>query len=225
MKYLFAVLASLVLVAGLANLNAQDHSDHMGKGHNDDHKHGDHDGHMDGDHDDHMDGDKKEEVKEWGGKVKTDLKNKKDPVGDKKIEDADTFTAVWYGFKVHFADARGLKKFKRQPYRYSAKLGLSMDGLTDIKKVDPSKCKKAKSPELCPFCSEEIDEKGDVYILHRGFKIYFGCWMGCWKKFLTEPSKYYDDYGLVEKDGKLMLKSDAEKEKKKDEKKDDKKDK
>ena len=219
MKYLFAVLASLVLVAGLANLSAQDHSDHMGKEHKDDgHMDGDHGDHMDGDHGDHgdhmdgdkKDGDKKDEVKEWDGEVKTDLKNEKDPTSDTKIEDADAFTAVWYGFKAHFADEKGLKKFKRRPYQYSAKLGLAMDGLTDIKKVDPADYKTAKSPKMCPFCSSEIDESGDVYILHRGFKIYFGCWMGCPTEFLKNPGEYYEDYGLAEHDGKLMLKSEIE---------------
>jgi hypothetical protein len=35
--------------------------------------------------------------------------------------------------------------------------------------------------------------------------------MGCPEEFLRNPSEYYADYGLIEKDGKLMLKSEAEK--------------
>ena len=58
----------------------------------------------------------------------------------------------------------------------------------------------------CPIMGGEIDPEGDVFILHRGFKVYFCCWSGCADEFLEDPSKHYAHYGLEEKDGKLVRK-------------------
>ena len=140
----------------------------------------------------------------------TDLKNGRDPVTGAAISDAAAFTETWKGFLVHFADAASRDRHRQDPIRYSAKLDLAMEGPDDVKQVDPSTFRMSVLPDECPFCGQELDPEGDVYILHRGFKIYFGCWMGCPTEFLKNPGEYYEDYGLAEHDGKLMLKSEIE---------------
>lgn len=149
---------------------------------------------------------KKDDTPKWDGEVKVDLKNAKDPVDKGDVKEQGKFTTVYYGFKVHFNSEENQKAFKLKPHVYVQRLSLELiDGDGHVKKVDATKYESA-APENCPICEMEIDAEGDVFILHRGFRIYFGCW-GCWKKFLAEPTKYYDAWGLQEKDGKLVKKS------------------
>ena len=71
--------------------------------------------------------------------------------------------------------------------------------------MDASKYEKATA-EKCAIMGGDIDPDGDVFILHRGFKVYFCCWSGCADEFMQDPSKHYAHYGLEEKDGKLVRK-------------------
>jgi YHS domain-containing protein len=102
----------------------------------------------------------------------TDLANTVDPVSGANVTDPAAFTADWKGFRAHFADAGSVTKFKDDPIRYSAKLGLALDSMDDVHKVDPSTFRMPVLPEECPFCGQEPNP--DVYILHRNFKIFFG---------------------------------------------------
>jgi YHS domain-containing protein len=150
---------------------------------------------------------KKDETPKWGGDVKEDLRNDKDPVDKSDIKEQGKFTKVYYGFKVHFSSEANGQTFEKRPYRYLHYLSLEpIDADARVKKVDAANYIDA-APATCPVMGNEIDTEDEVYILHRGFRVYFCCWMGCWKKFLTEPTKYYDAYGLEEKDGKLVKKS------------------
>ncbi len=149
---------------------------------------------------------KKDETPKWDAEVTEDLKNAKDPVDEADVNEQGKVTVVYYGLKVHFNSEDNQKAFKKSPHVYVQRLSLELlDGDGHVKKVDASAYVNA-APENCPICGMEIDADGDVFILHRGFRVFFGCW-GCWKKFLAEPTKYYDAWGLEEKDGKLVKKS------------------
>lgn len=227
MKYALAFLASFALLAGLtafvrvqasdapvAKVDPQEKQDEPTK---EAAKKDPHAGHNMGDKkEDAKDDTKKDDAKddarkedpEWGGDVKTDLANKEDPVSGDTIEANVDQSVVYHGFKVHFAEEKSIKKFKRRPIEFfvALKLELTKDG--EVKQVDPADFKDTPViPETCPLMGGDITTDDGVYIFHRGYKIYFCCWNGCWKDFLAEPAKYYGDYGLVEKDGKLTPKS------------------
>ncbi|MCA8916697.1 MAG: hypothetical protein KDB90_14990 [Planctomycetes bacterium] len=228
MKYALAFIASFALVAAttafvrvqageapIADAAPQHHQDDA-KEHPK--KDDGHDGHDMGDkkdegHDAHgNDGDKKEEKKEeseWDGEVKTDLKNETDPVSGDKIGEDAKHSVVYHGFKVHFSEDKSIAKFKRRPIQYCAALGLERTTEGEIKKVDPDEFKDPPTiAATCPIMGGDIVKEDGTYILHRGYRIYFCCWNGCWEKFLKEPSKYYGEYGLEEKDGKLQPKAE-----------------
>lgn len=209
MKYLLSFIAAFAVMAGTTAL-VRVHSQGAGpeaKGNapaGDDHA-----GHDKKDaHSGHGKEAKEEKSPEWDGKVKVDLKNKTDPVTGGAIgDDHDKHAhAVFHGFQIHFVDDKSVQRFKRHPRRYMQKLELeqTLDG--SVVKVDASTYVTPKLPEECPFCGMKIDADGDVYILHRGFKIFFGCWGGCDGKFLKDAAANYAHYGLVEKEGKLVKK-------------------
>lgn len=131
-----------------------------------------------------------------------DLGNATDPVTSAKLDDKKT-VVEHKGWKIGFADEASSKKFLKNPTRYSAKLSLEIGADGKWTKVDASKYEKATA-ESCPIMGGDIDPEGDVFILHRGFKVYFCCWSGCPDEFLENPAKHYAHYGLVEKDGKLV---------------------
>lgn len=134
----------------------------------------------------------------------TDLKNARDPVGDEEIRGGDEFSWVYKGFRVRFATERNRLKFQRNPVRFLQKLGLEMQGEA-LAQVDAAAYRDAR-PAVCPLMGNAIPGDSDVFILHRGWRIYFCCWEGCWEQFLAEPARYYDAYGLLEKDGQLVAK-------------------
>lgn len=153
-----------------------------------------------------------EKKKETGEQKKTDvekisnLANTTDPVTGAIVTDGDGVTLDHKGFRIRFASDDSKAKFEKKPIRYYAKLSLEPSKDDAVKKVDASTYQNSAPPEDCPFCAMPIDLEGDVYILHRGFKIFFGCWGGCYEKFLADPAKHYAAYGLMEKDGKLTRK-------------------
>jgi len=135
-----------------------------------------------------------------------DLKNTNDPVTLKPIEKPGVITVEYKGYRVHFETEATRAKFNRKSLKYLNSLSLEprVDG--SVKHVDAANWID-RAPDKCPFMEDsEIDPHGQVYLLHRGFKIFFCCWTGCGDGFMQDPSKVYDYYGLVEKDGKLQLK-------------------
>lgn len=223
MRYALAFIASFALVAGLtgyirvqasdapvAETQPQDHGEHK----KEDPKKDPHEGHDMGgkkvdakeDHSGHDMGEKKE-APEWDGEVQTDLANKKDPVSGDEIPEGAAHHVVYHGFKVHFADEKSIKKFKRRPIQYLVPLELEKTTDGKVKKVNPDDFKDPPViPATCPMMGGDVFADDGVYIFHRGYKIYFCCWNGCADDFLKEASKHYAVYGLQEKDGKLVPK-------------------
>lgn len=133
-----------------------------------------------------------------------DLLNANDPVTGEKLADAK-LVLEHKGWRINFANDDSRKKFEKNPNRFYAKLSLEPTSDGKLSVVDGSKYEKATA-ETCAIMGGDIDPDGDVFILHRGFKVYFCCWSGCADKFLKEPSRYYAHYGLEEKGGKLVKK-------------------
>lgn len=134
-----------------------------------------------------------------------DLKNEKDPATLKPVA-TPAITVDYKGFRVHFESEKTRARFERKPLKYLNMLGLEplVDG--SVKQVDADSFEPLVT-ETCPvMVDSEVDPHGTVYLLHRGFKFYFCCWTGCGDAFMQEPAKYYDWYGVVEKDGKLVRK-------------------
>ncbi|MBZ0135445.1 MAG: hypothetical protein K8I27_03600 [Planctomycetes bacterium] len=212
MKYALAFITSFVLVAGLTAVVRVSASDapvadakpQEKKGTEKDPPKKD----AEDPHKGHDMGDNKEAKPEWDGEVETDLKNKMDPVTDKGVGESEEHV-VYHGFKVHFADEKSIKKFKRRPIQYLTPLELEKTTDGEVKKVDPADFKDPPViPDTCPMMGGDIFADDGVYILHRGYKIYFCCWNGCADDFIADPSKHYAVYGLEEKDGKLIPKED-----------------
>lgn len=132
------------------------------------------------------------------------LGNEIDPVSGAKLEGA-TVIGDHKQWRIGFASEETRKKFEKNPMRYFAKLSLEPTADGRLLKVDGSKYEKALASE-CPIMGGEIDPDGEVFILHRGFKIYFCCWSGCADEFLANAAKHYAHYGLIERDGKLVRK-------------------
>lgn len=157
--------------------------------------HADHNDHADpNDHADHAD-------------VELDLRNAHDPVSGAAIGDDHSAHAhaVFHGFQIHFESDDTSRRFTRRPDRFMQKLELERTLNGEIIKVNTAEYRTPKLPVECPFCGMEIKPEDDIYILHRGFKIYFGCWGGCDQEFLEDPKSHYAAYGLEERDGKLVL--------------------
>lgn len=223
MKYALAFIASFILVAGLtaivrvsasdapiADASPQEKKDTEKDTPKKDAK-DPHHGHDMGDikEDSDKDEEKAEEKSEWGGEVETDLENEKDPVSDKEVGDGEHHV-IYHGFKVHFADEKSIKKFKRRPIQFLTSLELEKTTDGDVKKVDPTDFKDPPViPDTCPMMGGDVFAEDGVYILHRGYRIYFCCWNGCADDFLAESSKHYAAYGLEEKDGKLVPKKEG----------------
>ena len=132
-----------------------------------------------------------------------DLANAKDPVS---LEPVGDVKAEYKGYLVHFENAASKEKFEKKPIKFLNMLSLEprVDGSVVL--VDASTYQDAVTG-FCPFMPEsEVDPHGSVYLLHRGWKVYFCCWSGCGDKFMKNPADAYDWYGLVERDGKLMRK-------------------
>jgi len=213
MKYAKKFVLTLMLVAALGiALRVAFSSDHE---HEHEHQHSshDHDATDAGAHDHeghhlHDTHDAAADADGWGGPVKHDLGNTLDPVSGAEVGEDHSRHAhgVYHGYLIHFADDRTLAQFKRQPIRHLHKLELEMTAAGEVTMVDASAYVTAPMPEYCPFCDMEMVDVDDVYILHRGFRIHFGCWGGCAQRFLKNPQDYYADYGLMEVDGELVLK-------------------
>lgn len=146
-------------------------------------------------------GSKKEQPKSEPAK---ELENATDPISGKAVGDKPT-VLEHKQWKVRFENEANRDKFLKKPIRYYAKLALEPAKDDKLLKVDASKYEKA-APATCGIMGGDIDPDGDVFILHRGFKVFFCCWSGCGDEFVADPAKYYDHYGLVEKDGKLVRK-------------------
>ncbi len=190
MKYAIGFLAAFVVVAVVVaavrfsgdepetDVATHDHGDHGDESDNTDHAdadHADHTQHHD-DHADHEGGGDADRDPAWGGEVELDLKNTVDPVSGEDVGDdhGAHHHRVYHGFLIHFASEDTGAKFHRTPIRYLAKLELepTVDG--EVIKVDASSYETPDLPDECPFCSMPLDEEGDIYILHRNFKIFFG---------------------------------------------------
>lgn len=135
-----------------------------------------------------------------------DLKNAGDPVSGKAVGEAPV-VLEHKGWNIRFESEANRDKFLKKPVRYYASLSLEPGTGDKLLKVDASTYEKA-APATCGIMGGDIDPDGDVFVLHRGFKVYFCCWGGCGDEFVANPSKYYDHYGLVEKDGKLSRKQE-----------------
>jgi YHS domain-containing protein len=132
-----------------------------------------------------------------------DLHNDKDPV---TLKAPGTITLEYKGFIVHFESEATRAKFEKKPLKFLNMLDLEphIDG--SVEDVDAASYQDAIT-DKCPIMTEsEVDPHGTVYVLHRGWKFFFCCWSGCGDAFMKEPSKYYEFYGLVERDGKLVRK-------------------
>ncbi|MBX3473042.1 MAG: hypothetical protein KF754_01510 [Planctomycetes bacterium] len=135
-----------------------------------------------------------------------DLKNELDPVTRKPVTEPGKVTVLYKGYRVHFASEATRERFNKKSLKYLNTLSLEPQVDGSVKLVDASNWVDCVT-ETCPLMEgSEVDPHGTVYLLHRGFKIFFCCWTGCGDGFMQEPAKYYDWYGLVEKDGRLQLK-------------------
>lgn len=135
-----------------------------------------------------------------------DLLNAKDPVTLKPIAEPGKITVDYKGYRVHFESEATRAKFNRKSLKYLNSLSLEPQVDGSVKLVDAANWVDCVT-ETCPLMEgSEVDPHGTVYLLHRGFKIFFCCWTGCGDGFMQDPAKYYDWYGLVEKDGRLQLK-------------------
>lgn len=133
-----------------------------------------------------------------------ELENSTDPVSGKEVGESET-VLEHKAWKIRFESEANRDKFLKKPIRYYAKLSLEPTTEGKLLKVDASKYEKA-APATCGVMGGDIDADGDVYVLHRGFKVFFCCWSGCGDEFVADPAKFYEHYGLVEKDGKLVKK-------------------
>lgn len=133
-----------------------------------------------------------------------DLGNRVDPVTGQELA-ANPIYLEHKGWRIGLADESTQKRFQKNPIRYYTPLSLEPTTEGKLLRVDPSGFEKALADE-CPIMGNPIDPDGKVYLLHRGFKIYFCCWSGCADEFLANPAKHYAHYGLIEKDGKLVRK-------------------
>lgn len=132
-----------------------------------------------------------------------DLKNAKDPVS---LLPVGTVTAEYKGYLVHFESDATKTKFERKPIKFLNMLSLEPHPDGSVTLVEASNYQDAVT-EFCPFMPEsEVDPHGTVYLLHRGWKIFFCCWTGCGDYFMQDPPAAYGYYGLVERDGKLVKK-------------------
>jgi len=133
-----------------------------------------------------------------------ELGNDTDPVSGVKLGSAPAML-VHKSWRIGFESEANGRKFDKNPMRYYARLSLEPTTDGRLLKVDGSSFEKALASE-CPIMGGEIDPDGEVFIFHRGFKIYFCCWSGCPDEFLADAKKHYAHYGLVERDGKLVRK-------------------
>lgn len=132
-----------------------------------------------------------------------DLKNDKDPVTLKPVAD---ITFEYKGYLVHVESDATRDKFENKPIKYLNMLSLEPRADGSVLLVDASSYQDAVT-DFCPVMTEsEVDPHGSVYLLHRGWKVFFCCWSSCGDEFLRDPAKFYDWYGLVERDGKLVRK-------------------
>lgn len=130
-----------------------------------------------------------------------ELNNEKDPV---TLKPAGAVTLEYKGFIVRFESEATRAKFAKKPLKFLNMLGLEPHVDGSVERVDATTYQDAVT-DLCPMMPEsEVDPHGTVYILHRGWKVFFCCWTGCGDKFMKSPAKYYDYYGLAERDGKLV---------------------
>lgn len=135
-----------------------------------------------------------------------DLKNTLDPVTRKPIAEPGKVTADYKGYRVHFESEATRARFTRKSLKYLNALSLEPQTDGSVKLVDATNWID-RVTETCPLMEgSEVDPHGTVYLLHRGYKIFFCCWTGCGDGFMQDPARYYDWYGLVEKDGRLQLK-------------------
>lgn len=216
MKYAIAFVAVFAVVAasaallrvgfsgendhGAATETPHDHNAHEQTNDHAGHNGDDHTKHNAPDHADTGDG-------VFGGEVKLDLRNSDCPVtGDYVGAGHDSHAhAVYHGFLIHFADEDAVARFKRQPIRYLQRLELEKTPKGEVIKVDASTFKDPpRMPQECPMMGGDITPEDEVYILHRGWRIYFCCWAGCADDFLEDPAAHYAVYGLEEKDGELV---------------------
>lgn len=132
------------------------------------------------------------------------LGNGSDPVNGAKLE-GTPLLLEHKQWRIGFASEETRKRFEKNPMRYYAKLSLEPTADGRLLKVDGQAYEKALAAD-CPIMGGEIDPEGEVFILHRGFKIYFCCWSGCADEFLANAAKHYAHYGLIEREGKLVRK-------------------
>jgi YHS domain-containing protein len=135
-----------------------------------------------------------------------ELDNPRDPVSAEPLDNLTTapITRVTHGLRIRFANERSAARFMQEPIAFFAALDLELlpDGTVrharDADALDPPII-----PVTCPLMGGTIDRTAKVYLLHRGYRIYFCCWSGCWEDFLANPSAYYAAYGLREQAGSL----------------------
>ncbi|HRJ79280.1 MAG TPA: hypothetical protein PLF37_12290 [Planctomycetota bacterium] len=132
------------------------------------------------------------------------LGNESDPVSGAKLEGTPVLLEHKH-WQIGFASEDTRKRFEKNPMRYYAKLSLEPTTDGRLLQVDGSRYERALAAD-CPIMGGEIDPEGEVFILHRGFKIHFCCWSGCADEFLANAAKHYAHYGLIERDGKLVRK-------------------
>jgi len=136
------------------------------------------------------------------------LNNTNDPVTRKPLPplgpDDKPITLDFRGFQIRFADALTRWRFEGAPLRYLHQLNLEPHPDGSISQIDPSGY-LAAVPETCPMMGSAVDPFGSVYVLHRGWKIYFCCWTGCGDQFMQDPVKWYPDYQLKEQPGEALL--------------------
>ena len=125
------------------------------------------------------------------------LENENDPVTRHAIPPGSGVTLNYKGYEVRFEDALSRWRFEGKPLKYLNQLNLEPHVDGTVERVDASAYRDA-APAVCTFMPSEIDPFGSVYVLHRGWKVYFCCWTGCGDGFLQDPARHYAHYGLTD---------------------------
>ena len=135
--------------------------------------------------------------------------NSIDPVSGESITASHSYQLEYHGFTINFSSEQNRARFERRPIEFLHVLSLEKSSSGEVTLVDAaSYADPPTMPAACPLMGGKIYPEDEVYILHRGWRIYFCCWSGCATNFLADPAKHYHHYGLVERKGQLVALND-----------------
>ncbi len=125
------------------------------------------------------------------------LDNPNDPVTGAAVPEGEGLTLDFRGYQIRFEDAVSRWTFEGTPLNYMNRLSLEPHVDGTVTRVDAAAYRVAKA-QRCAVTSSQVDPLGSIYVLHRGWKVYFCCWGGCGDSFMEDPAAAYAHYGLVD---------------------------